>query len=97
MPFGALDAGESQLGGAAKGLGREGVVLVPIGRMRRHLFGGEGTRRLLERTLVVTELEIHERCSSVALTPAMLASVGPLSTYRLGRRLTVRASAGQCG
>ena len=54
-----IDAAEAERRGLAQRLDREGLVLVPVARMRHHLVAGELPRGGLEGALVFGQLEIH--------------------------------------
>ncbi len=83
-------AGEAQRGGLAQGLDREDRLLVPARRMGRELGGGEVARRVLDRALVVGELEVHRtrlRYCMVGMTK--LESASPPSGQRAVTVLTL--------
>ena len=50
---------ETQCRPLAQGFHGEFTVLVPPGRMGRHLTGGEIPRQSLERLLIVAEFKVH--------------------------------------
>ncbi len=61
-----VHAAEAEGRRLAQGIDRKDLLLVPIGRVRHHLFARKRARRLLKRPLLLAEIEVHRALAESA-------------------------------